>query len=542
MATVAFAQSTMEDAVPAERANQRLWSITVEYENLLRLQKEHQELLARRREAEIAHLRAVAEMLSGDSTGDAAVAARLRAREEETALVLESKQRELELLTAVLVLRDRQITDLRRMCEAKRLRIEMLQHVVPIEKPDVLGDASQASEAERLRGQAAHLEASVGVKRAELRQLASTLEARKARVAELEAAERELDALPQEGAASSTLTPAQSPQKPFESKLQSRVEEMRAQLANAQSALNGLVRRNQRNDQVVREMADGASPTVVLDKIAGVHEKIIDEEIIEQPLPDATCSVSPNMQLTPTLLEVEDSIASQPTPELSGLEWSLVGSGLLECADALLGPPQVPLPGSIVVGDATMGLASALSTPHSAGNGHGRSSASPVGTQTSTGIVVTSAHHTQVLQESRPWDGTQLGAGLSTTTLLAGEAFAERGGLLMDESPRQPTTLQGYSPHPHDAVDAKVAEFVSEPRNRLRRALFRRLSEGEYMYGTRRARLRPNSVTGQLEATEEGCSGGWEPIEEFARRLERSQSSHLQRARDRAKGSMIRML
>lgn len=82
-----------------------------------------------------------------------------------------------------------------------------------------------------------------------------------------------------------------------------------------------------------------------------------------------------------------------------------------------------------------------------------------------------------------------------------------------------------------ETVDAALQDFLAQPRNRLRRALFHRLGAGEYLYGARRARLRLEPSTGQLEAADRGSA--WEPIEEFARRAEKSQSARLRKARER---------
>jgi hypothetical protein len=103
-----------------------------------------------------------------------------------------------------------------------------------------------------------------------------------------------------------------------------------------------------------------------------------------------------------------------------------------------------------------------------------------------------------------------------------------------------------YQPCPEDTVDAAVAEFANQPQNRLRRALFRRTGPGRYQYGARRAVLRLNPHTGNLEAktfldpdvkfsAQDEHVIGWTPIEEFARQLEREQSSRLRRARGEAR-------
>merc|ERR1712072_739423 len=90
------------------------------------------------------------------------------------------------------------------------------------------------------------------------------------------------------------------------------------------------------------------------------------------------------------------------------------------------------------------------------------------------------------------------------------------------------TQQNGYWPQPGDSIDARVADFVNQPQNSHCKALFCRLSEGSYLYGTHRTQLRVDSQTDQLQALEEN---EWIPMHEFVHRMEGSQSVHLQRAR-----------
>ncbi|CAE6913366.1 rnf111-b [Symbiodinium sp. CCMP2456] len=96
---------------------------------------------------------------------------------------------------------------------------------------------------------------------------------------------------------------------------------------------------------------------------------------------------------------------------------------------------------------------------------------------------------------------------------------------------------EAYRPNPTDRIDLALAAFLRHRRNRLRRSLFSRLAHGLYRYGTRRALLRLALCGRELEAKEatDSDSDAWEPLEEFARRVEREQSRLLRRARERAK-------
>ncbi|CAE8606992.1 unnamed protein product, partial [Polarella glacialis] len=52
---------------------------------------------------------------------------------------------------------------------------------------------------------------------------------------------------------------------------------------------------------------------------------------------------------------------------------------------------------------------------------------------------------------------------------------------------------QSYRPQPGDPVDSKVAQFANQPQNSASKALFCRLGEGVYLYGTHRVSLRVNT-------------------------------------------------
>lgn len=485
--------ASREGFVPADVANQKLWRVTTEYENLLALQKDHQALVARRREAELEHLRAVATMLSGEvGEEENPAAARMQAQEQEAALIMQAKQAELALLAAVLALRDRQASDLQGMCEAKRARIRQLQTGGLVEK--VAGDSW--ADVERLRNEVSELEAAVGGKQKELRGLASTLELRTQRAAELQAevaeAERELALLA--GAASPA--PATAPDTPVlgrvgreeqagprlqaspmsappQGSLQARIEATRAQMAEAQQALGQMVRSNAHNDRLVREMTGAAT-------LSDIGTSCEEEVPPETSSYIAMSDVSP-VQLRPDNMERVSEVVTTPSP------------APLPHAP----PPPSPVPEAPAV-------------------------ATLLDTEAEVAAELLSHLHLEA---------------------------SERASSPPSPRPDIDEPWHTYKPHPGDPIDAKVAQFVNQPRNRLRRALFSRLREGEYLYGTRRAQLRLSHGTGNtyLEAREtspeeeqstgDACAENrtWAPVEEFARRVERLQSNRLRRARDRAR-------
>merc|ERR1719146_440829 len=101
------------------------------------------------------------------------IAERMRAREEEVTLGRRAKQAELELLGAVLVLRDRQIEEMQRMCEAKRAHIRQLQQSDETLPQD---PCTSWADVEHLRDKVFSMQSAVECKREELRSLAEVLE------------------------------------------------------------------------------------------------------------------------------------------------------------------------------------------------------------------------------------------------------------------------------------------------------------------------------------------------------------------------------
>lgn len=86
---------------------------------------------------------------------------------------------------------------------------------------------------------------------------------------------------------------------------------------------------------------------------------------------------------------------------------------------------------------------------------------------------------------------------------------------------------QAYQPYPNDPIDAWIAHFVNDPAHRHLKALFCRLNKGIYLYGTQR-------VNFQLTQTREGDmveayngNGGWIPLPEFIKHMEPQTSAHM---------------
>lgn len=96
-----------------------------------------------------------------------------------------------------------------------------------------------------------------------------------------------------------------------------------------------------------------------------------------------------------------------------------------------------------------------------------------------------------------------------------------------------PFYAQSYRPHPGDPIDFCVADFVNQPENGFCKALFCRLSEGSYLYGTHRASIRTNPETQLLQVFEDD---EWISIDDFVARQTGSQALHFPCARKVAGG------
>mmetsp|Transcript_25920 Transcript_25920/g.41635 ORF Transcript_25920/g.41635 Transcript_25920/m.41635 type:complete len:596 (+) Transcript_25920:36-1823(+) len=526
--------------VPAEVANKRLWAVTTEYENLLRLQKEHQLLTGQRREKEINHLRAVTEMLTGEAHEDDAISARLAARDQEVTATQKAKQAELELLGAVLVLRDRQITDLQRMCESKRRQISQLQqHKTPIDAQK--GDAWK--DVQQLREHILGMESAVGDKRSELQSLAETLDARTRR---LEALQAEVaDAEEQVRQMAGGPVPMQKLDvqvSPHAQKLQieagsgassgalpTRVEAMQQQLAQAQQALKHMVQANVENDSIVRGIA-GKSP----DSQVSREEDLGKSSSAPYPESNRIGDAPPIWSSALGHLGIPSLPSS---PNSLGVQGGSLPSRHSHELQQQMPPRQLDEKFTRQSREHHQPTSSHLHQPQTSQNVLAADTAAEL-------ISAPTLEKPMETSSSDPLPSPSNSIPTSTSPVATGSR-------VRSQTPPRPAIDEPwhlYQPHLGDAVDAMVADFVNQPRNRLRRSLFCRTGFGEYLYGTRKVRLRISSGSARLEGCEAAEEIGidtpmdWAPIEEFTRRLERAQSDNLQRARERVRAGVIGMM
>eukprot|EP00929_Paragymnodinium_shiwhaense_P018918 TRINITY_DN13063_c0_g3_i1.p1 TRINITY_DN13063_c0_g3~~TRINITY_DN13063_c0_g3_i1.p1 ORF type:complete len:710 (+),score=204.51 TRINITY_DN13063_c0_g3_i1:143-2272(+) len=120
--------------VPVEEANSRLWSLSMEYERVLTLQRDQHLSELKRWDAEAEHLRQQLLLLRGGRAGlvDAdqwrgGGGAAAQAREAEMTLALEASKKELSFLASLLKMRDHQLGDLQRLCESRQAQVRRLE-------------------------------------------------------------------------------------------------------------------------------------------------------------------------------------------------------------------------------------------------------------------------------------------------------------------------------------------------------------------------------------------------------------------------------
>jgi len=103
-------------------------TISMRYEQLLMVQQRQFTLSLEQKDAELAHLKACFDVLEGRPQ-QASLAEALRTKEEEAALMMAAKHKELELMVGLLQLREQQIEELRCKCEDQQMQLGPIQEM-----------------------------------------------------------------------------------------------------------------------------------------------------------------------------------------------------------------------------------------------------------------------------------------------------------------------------------------------------------------------------------------------------------------------------
>eukprot|EP00930_Biecheleria_cincta_P036819 TRINITY_DN25231_c0_g1_i1.p1 TRINITY_DN25231_c0_g1~~TRINITY_DN25231_c0_g1_i1.p1 ORF type:complete len:793 (-),score=172.36 TRINITY_DN25231_c0_g1_i1:97-2475(-) len=103
-------------------------TVAMKYEQLLIIQQQQQARALQQKDAELAHVQACLDVLEGRNN-DPTFAQVLQTKEEESALMMAAKHKELELMVGLLQLREQQIEELRSKCEEQQFELGQLRNM-----------------------------------------------------------------------------------------------------------------------------------------------------------------------------------------------------------------------------------------------------------------------------------------------------------------------------------------------------------------------------------------------------------------------------
>lgn len=630
-------------AVPLDLANSKLWGVTSEYEHLLNIQRDQHRLALRQRDAEIAHLREVVDMLTSGKQDEASIASRLRETDNNMQLTLEAKQKELELLAGLLQMRDQQIGDLQRVCEmrqsgtnngvlvdalreadtlrsdkaelerllvAKDKQMTAVQEIDPdmsessalqlgakaIQmfhdsvrmKATVLGCGEENShlrnQVRTLQQEIENLESVLLEKQQDVEEISTSLSAKTKRIVDLETdverAERSKrhDAKEMASRLQSLRSDCRKQKDEYDAQVHF-TEQLKVELADREKRLTAeqtqcLQHKACRKHQETKleEMAQQLAHTE--DTLGRMLQKITEEGNISKFM-EYQC----NGDIAEPYTEAEKSNGSRVANAKLARNTFCARSVLLEVGNRFNGhghEPRVstsPLRGNCgQVSDRhpqwQPQLQESISTcvqqthntvPTISRQSSGDDSRFVSNTPMSycSHLVNKREHHVPAISlqtVSRYKDPEELQEGparspsVASRQQLVNVSMTDISHILASPEPAilEPCTVgphsehlrspqgpvradvqisQGYCPNPEDDVDLRLADFLNLPHNRPSRALFCRLSQGTYLYGTLRTQLRLHPSTGKLEAFQDGK---WICMEDFVTCMMRLQAVHLQ--------------
>jgi len=284
-------------------------------------------------------------------------------------------------------------------------------------------------------------------------------------------------------------------------------DEMTVQLAHAEDTLSQMLMNNSYKDQLVREMTDQVNisesklHSYQINELVGSRQRLF-----EKPSRDESVIETSALKASPLRRSPGHSYSGAPDrPGISQILGQLGASA------------ASPVDAFVVETSALSGAPASTKTVEDSVT----RSLSETRTTSSSGSPTPMSYFSQ-RRNSRP----SLAEPRAVPS-AAGCAAAASGSL-------SPLLAESYRPQPGDPVDLKVAEFTNLPQNSACKALFCRLGEGSYLYGTQMVTLHLSDRTGSLEAL---VQGSWIPVEDFVRQMQPSQSVHLQRAREKAGAS-----
>lgn len=417
------------------------------YEQLLSIQQHQHALLLEQKDAEIAHMKVRMLAAQGQTPEQEAVMAALQTKDEECALMMAAKHKELEFLASLLQMRERQIEELQLQLSnwgSTRSRGSMSPYAQGSQGQGHLEAVNQQvlREIQRLRLRMEELEASITEQQDRCNSLALELQ-RKSQHVEI---------------------------------LEQHIRQIRSQPAT----WNG-----------------GAGPGL-WDKLEGVHDREgsqssprprREEERARMPCDKEHKWQEPERQ-TPSAVDV---YGSSPSPSASQ---ALSPTQIEPYYSAIRRDPEPDARGPQSTGRQSQELLREMKRLRQQMNeleqlAAGRHNPSGDSLRQSSNCGGEEAAKQEAVLSNEANQGS-LSASLQESRPLT--------------SMRLEDSLSGweYRAQSHDPLDAAVARLVNRGRYRAWRALLCRLEQGIYLCGTRRVRVRVDDTETQLEASEDG--------------------------------------
>jgi len=509
-------------------------TISMRYEQLLMVQQRQFSLSMEHKEAELAHLKACFDVLEGRPQ-QASLEEALRSKDEEAALMMAAKHKELELMVGLLQLREQQIEELRCKCEEQQFQLGQLQ-----EMRQSPGSASPAGRAEHSPSASSLVAPNSG--KDDSSQMKREVRRLRLRMEELEATVGEQNERSAELARELGLKTERV--EALEEHIQSHQPPAQAPNEHARPVVSRLF----------QEAEDGQAPASKEVSHNGSHMKL--RPLFHEERPNSVFSVSP---VAPWAEDVPESSAPSQLPTYRSAvradrdaheEWS--SKFRHDALPSSPGPQDTSDAGKqsqellremrrlrMQMNELEQVAAGARSDP-AAGM-----QTTPMAPQAPEVHSASSGGLGGRGREAPRWEDGQ-GARMYTEPVVAGmdsmrsPAHSSYVGKPATEGlwARSPDPLSlsdfagwEYRPHTNDPTDEAVASLVNRPGGRYRgwRALLCRLESGLYLCGTRRVHLRADEQFDRIEASEDGSH--WADLANMMRGAEASQHALLERAK-----------
>ncbi|CAE7349061.1 unnamed protein product [Symbiodinium natans] len=433
------------------------------YEQLLSIQQDQHALAMERKEAEIAHLKVRLAALEGHLTPQDAVNTAVQTKDEECALMMAAKHKELELLATLLQMREQQIEELRSQCEESQVQLAHLRSG---------GSGSCRASPGSATPPGSHLPGTTG---------------------RLDETRREVQ------------------------RLRLRMEELEASVTEQQDRCTLLARELQIKSERVEVLEDQIQALQWQDGSAfhqrgPRNEGAAQETLVNDSAGDLRGPSTGPRSASPALQHAESAWESFRLADSPGRELRVTPSPYSEDDCISESGPRLECPEPPSTGRQSQELLREMRRLRqqmteleklAAGRDQGLPTADKLGAMSSLSMSSGSRQsaansHTQGIMASGVTDtGDRPGSSLQGALAAAclGASLPEEDGVL---------SAWEYRPHENDLVDSAVARLVNRGRYRAWRALLCRLEHGVYLCGTKRVHIRVDEEQEVLEASKDG--------------------------------------